>query len=103
MPEPETSFTARIEQLQSENRRLTTELDTAKGQAIEEIGLKEVAAAETSRWKAITQAAEMAKQIRQQEAQKLQDMLDFLRQTTSKSVVELPNRLKSDLGLPTGG
>ena len=100
MPEPETSFTSRIEQLQSENLKLTTDLDAAHRLTMKEIGLKDMATAEAARLKAIVQAAVMDKQTLQQEVQKLQSMLDFLRHTTSKTVNEFLKQLKLDLNLP---
>lgn len=88
----------------SENQgELTIELDIANCRAVKEIELKEMATIETTRLKAIAQAAEMDKQLLQQEVQKLRGMLDFLRHTTSKSVDDFRNRLKLNLNLPTGG
>lgn len=100
---PETSFTSKIEQPQSENLKLTIELDVANGQAMKETELKEMAMVETTRLQAMSHAAEVDKQRLQQEVQKLQDMLEFLRHTTSKSVDDFLNQLKLDLNPPIGG
>lgn len=103
MANPEHSFTSRIEQLQSENCKLTIKLDVANGRTMEETRLKEMATAETSRLRAIVQAAETDKQLLQQKVQKLQGMLDFLRHTTSNAVTEFLHRLRLDQSLPSSG
>jgi len=79
---------------------LTADLDAANGLAIKETGLKDIAIAETTRLEAIVQAAEIDKQTLQQEVQKLQGILDFLRYTTLNSVKEFLKQLKLDLSLP---
>lgn len=103
MANPEHSFTSRIEQLQSENCKLTIKLDIANGRTMEETRLKEMATAETRRLRAIVQAAETDKQLLQKEVQKLQGTLDFWKHTTSESVTEFLHRLRLDLSLPISG
>ncbi len=70
---------------------------------MKETELRETATVESTRSKAIAQAAEMDKQMLQEEVQELQGMLKLLRHTTSKSVKEFLNRLQLDLNLPTSG
>ena len=101
MPNPEYSFTSRIEQLQLENDKLTIDLDLVNGRTMEETRLKEMVTAETTQLRAKVQAAETDKQLLQQEVQELQGTLDLLRHTTSNAVTEFLHRLRLDQSLPS--
>ena len=96
-PEPQTSFTAVIEQLKSDNLTLIAEMNKLKDQAIKTTELKEMAEEETNRLGLVIQAAEIDKQMLQQNVQNLTDVVEFLRRTTLESVDEFLNRLKLDL------
>jgi len=65
--------------------------------------LQALAEEEATRLKLIIQAAEMDKQTLQQEVQNLTGIVEYLRNTTVKSVDEFLNRLKLDLNLFTDG
>lgn len=102
-PEPQPSFTVVIEQLKSDKLTLTAEMRESKDQAIKATELKEIAKEETNRLKLVIQAAEMDKQVLQQNVQNLTGVIEFLRSTTVKSVDEFLYRLKLDLNVFPGG
>ena len=60
--EPQTSFTAVIEQLKLEKLTLIAELNKSKDDAIKATELKEMAEEETNRLRLVIQAEEMDKQ-----------------------------------------
>ncbi len=91
-----------IEQLRTDKLKLTAELNKSNDQATKATELKELAKEEVTRLNQIIQAAEMDKQILQQQVQNLTGMVEYFRNTTVKSVDEFINRLKLDLNLSTG-
>ena len=91
-----------IEQLKSEKLELTTELKKLHDYAIKATELQALAEEEATRLKLTIQAAEMDKQILQQEVQSLTGVIECLRNTTAKSVDEFLHRLKLDLSFFTG-
>ncbi len=102
-PESQTSFITVIERLKSDKLTLTAEMNKSKDQATKATGLKEMAEEEANRLRLVIQAAEMDKQMLQQDVQNLLGVVEFLRNTTVKSVDEFMNRLKLEMNLFTGG
>ncbi len=70
-PDPQTSFTAVIERLKLDKLTLTAEMSKSKDQAIKATELKEPAEEEMNRLRLVIQAAEMDKQMLQQDVQNL--------------------------------
>ena len=82
---------------------MATELVRLHGQAINATELKQLAEEEAARSKLIIQAAEVDKQILQQEVQNLTATVEYVRHTTANSVNEVLTRLKLELSLFGGG
>ena len=102
-PDPQTSFTAMIERLKLEKLTLAAEMNKSKDQVMKATELKESAGEETNRFKLVIQAAEIDEQMLQQDVQNLTGVVEYLRNTTVKSVDEFLHKLKLDLNLSTGG
>ena len=100
---PEISFTTVIEQLKSEKLELVAELEKSHDHATKATESHALAEEEATRLKLTIHAAEMDKQILQQEVQSLTGVIEYLRNTTVKSVNEFLHRLKLDLNLFTSG
>ena len=81
---------------------LAAELKESTNQATSATKLKELAEGEANRSKLITQAAEMDKQLLQQQVQNLTSMVKYFRNTTVKSVNEFISKLMLDLNPQTG-
>ncbi len=77
---------------------MATELSELHNQATKAIELKHLAEEEAARSKLVIQAAEVDKQVLQQEVQNLTSMVEYFRNTTN-SVNEVLDRLKVDLNL----
>ena len=92
-----------IEQLEREKLELATELSKLYDQATKATEMRHLVEEEAARSRLIVQAAEVDKQMLQQELQNLTDMVEHFRNTTANSVNEVLNRLKLDLNLYTGG
>lgn len=101
--EPETSFTAVIERLNSDMHTMAAGINKSKDEVIKATELKEMAEEETNRLRLVIQAAEIDKRRLQQDVQNLTGVVDFLRSTTVKSVDEFLSRLKLDLNGTTDG
>ena len=97
----EVSFTAVIEQLKREKLEMATELNILHDQATKATELQRLAEEEAARSRLIIQAAEVDKQMLQQEVQNLTGMVEYFRNTIANSVHEVLNRLKLDLSLYT--
>ena len=82
---------------------MATELVRLHGQAMKATELKQLAEEEAARSKLIIQAAEVDKQILQQEVQNLTAPVEYVRHTIANSVNEVLTRLKLDLSLFGGG
>ncbi len=95
--EPETSFTAVIERLNSDMHTMAAGINKSKEEVIKAIELKEMAEEETNRLRLVIQAAEIDKRRLQQDVQNLTGVVELLRITTVKSVDEFLSRLKLDL------
>ena len=91
-----------IEQLKTDNLKLTTELNESNDRATKASELKQLAEEEATRLNLMIQGAEMEKRILQQQVQTLTDMIEYFRSTTVKSVDEFMSRLKLDLNLLAG-
>ena len=98
----ETSFAAVIEQLESDKIRLTAELIDSKNQVTKAIASKELAEDEGVRLRSIIQAADLDRQLLQQQMQDLRGMIAYFKDTTRTAVDDFIARLKLDLGLFTG-
>jgi len=81
--------------------KLTAKLNKSNDQITKTIELKELAEEEVTQLKSIMQAAEVNKQILQQQVQNLTSMVEYFKNTTVKSVDEFINKLKLDLNLCT--
>ena len=92
-----------IEQLKRDKLKMATELSKLHDQATKATDLKHLAEEEAARSKLVIQAAEVDKQILQQEVQNLTGMVEYFRNTIANSVNEVLNILKLDLNLYTGG
>ena len=82
---------------------MATELNKLYNQATKAIDRKHLAEEEAARSKLVIQAAEVDKQILQQEVQNLTGIVEYFRNTTANSVNKVLNRLKLDLNLYTSG
>jgi len=82
-----------------EKLTMATELLSLHDQATKATELKQRAEEEAARSKLIIQAAEVDKEILQQEVQNLSGMVEYFRHTTANSVNEVLTRLKLDLNL----
>ncbi|KAK3169330.1 hypothetical protein OEA41_008713 [Lepraria neglecta] len=100
---PKISFTAVISQLKREKLEMATELNKLHDQATKVTELKHLAEEEAARLRSIIQAAEVDKQMLQQEVQNLTGMVEYFRNTIANSVHEVLKRLKLDLSLYTSG
>lgn len=100
-PESQISFSTVIERLESDKLTLTAEMNKSKDQAIKAEELQALAEEQATRLQLTIHAAEMDKQILQQEVQSLTGVVEHLRNTTVKSVDEFLHRLKFDLSLFT--
>ena len=90
-----------IEQLKKDKVNLAAELNESNKQATRATELKELAEKETTHLKLITQAAEMDKQLLQQQVQNLTGTVEHFRNTTVKSVNEFISKLMLDLNPQT--
>lgn len=90
-----------IKQLKMNKLKLTAKLNKLNDQITKTIELKELAEEEVTQLKSIMQAAEVNKQILQQQVQNLTGMVEYFKNTTVKSVDEFINKLKLDLNLCT--
>ena len=80
---------------------MATELNKLHDQATKATELKHLAEEEAARLRLIIQAAEVDKQMLQQEVQNLTGIVEYFRHTIANS--EVLNRLKLDLSLYTSG
>ena len=96
------TFTTVIEQLEAEKRKLTAELQESYVQAAKAMDSKELAEEKVTRLTSLIQAADMEKQLLQQQVLSLTGMVEYLRNTTVNSVDEFISRLKLDLSLFRG-
>ncbi len=92
-----------IERLKSDKLTLTAEMNKSKDQATKATELKEMAEEEKNRLRLVIQAAEMDKQMLQQDVQNLSGVVEFLGNTIVKTVDEFLNRLKLEMNLFTEG
>ena len=92
-----------IEQLKREKLKIATKLNKLYHQAINAIELNYLAEEEAARSRLMIQAAELDKQMLQQEVQNLIGIVEYFRNTTATSVNKVLNILKLDLSLYTGG
>ena len=99
----EIKFAARIDQLQSEIRRLTAELDVANGQVAEESKLKEIAVVEGTRLQESLRKAATDEQVLRQHIQKLQGKFDCFKRTISRSVDDCLSGSPLDFTFQDGG
>lgn len=81
---------------------LAAELKKSINQATSVIKLKKLAEGEVTCLKLITQAAEMDKQLLQQQVQNLTSMVKYFKNTTVKSVNEFVSKLMLDLNPRNG-
>lgn len=95
--EPQTSSTAVIERVKSDRLTLIAKINKSKNETIKATEVKRNAEEETIRLRLVVQAAEMDKQLVQQDIQNLPGVVELLRNKPVKSVDEFLNRLKLDL------
>jgi len=88
-----------IEQLTADKLKLTEELSESNDQTIKATEIRVIAEGEATRLKSIIQAIEMDKQMLHQQVQKLTDLVEYFRKTTTQSVDDFIHRLKLDLNL----
>ena len=90
-----------IERLRAEKLQLTADLNESKTQATKATELKVLAEEEVIRLKSVIQAAEMERQMLQQQVQSLADIVEYFKTTAAQLMEEFTNRLKLDLSLFT--
>jgi len=90
-----------IEQLETEKSNLAAELKESSDRAKKATELTQLAEEEATQLKSILQAAEMEKQMLQQQVHNLTGLVEFVRATTAQSLEEYINRLKLDMNIFT--
>lgn len=87
--------------MQTNKFKLTAKLNESNDHAIKMTELKKLTEEKVTHLNQIIQAAEMNKQLLQQQVQILTNMIEYFKNTTVKSVNKFINRLKLDLNLFT--
>ena len=90
-----------IERLRADKLQLTADLNELKAQATKAKELRVLAEEEVTHLKSVIQAAEMEKQMLQQQVQSLADIVEYFKTTAAQLMEEFTNRLKLDLNLFT--
>ncbi len=91
-----------IEQLESDKLRLTAELASSKNQMTQVMESKELVGREMAQLRSLVQASETDRQLLQQQMQNLRAVIEYLKDTTIKSVDEFTDKLKLDLDILVG-
>ena len=90
-----------IERLRADKLQLNADLNESKAQATKATELKILAEEEVTRLKSVIQAAEMEKEMLQQQVQCLTDIVEYFKTTAAQLMEDFTNRLKLDLSIFT--